>query len=82
MTIYGKTEAALTEELLREKLKQGNFSGADPQFLEQQAREEARESVEKSGPVQRVNLYQCRETQLVKTESWLWSKLRQLGLIS
>ena len=43
MTIYGKTEAALTEEFLREKLKQGNPAGVDPQVLERQAREEAQE---------------------------------------
>ncbi|HXV83442.1 MAG TPA: hypothetical protein VEG60_26590, partial [Candidatus Binatia bacterium] len=82
MTIYGKTEAALAEELLREKLKQGNLSGVDPQLLEQEAREEAQEFVKKSGLVQRVNQYQCRETQIVKVESWLRRKLRQLGLIS
>ena len=82
MTIYGKTEAALAEELLRERLKQENLSGADPQFLEQQARDEARAFVKKNGPMQQVKQYQCRETQLVKTESWLRSKLRQLGLIS
>lgn len=82
MTIHGKTEAALAEELLREKLKQGNFSGVDPQLLEQEAREEAQEFVKKKGLVQRVNQYQCRETQIVKVESWLRRKLRQLGLIS
>jgi hypothetical protein len=82
MTIYGKTEAALAEELLREKLKQGNLSGVDPQLLEQEARDEARQFVKKNGLVQRVKQYQCRETQLVKPESWLRSKLRQLGLVS
>ena len=82
MTIYGKTEAVLTEEFLREKLKQGNAAGVDPQVLEKQAREEAQEVVRKNGFTQRVKHYQCRETQVVKPESWLRSKLRQIGLIS
>jgi hypothetical protein len=82
MTIYGKTEAALTEEFLREKLKQGNLSGVDPQVLEQQARDEAQEFVKKNGLNQRVNHYQCREGQFVGPESWLRSKLRRLGLVS
>ena len=82
MTIYGKTEAALTEEILREKLKQGNTAGVDPEVLEKQAREEAQEIVRKNGFTQRVKHYQCRETQVVKPESWLRSKLRQVGLIS
>ena len=82
MTIYGKTEAALTEEILRDKMKQGNTAGADPEVLEKQAREEAQEIVRKNGFAQRVKHYQCRETQVVKPESWLRSKLRQVGLIS
>ena len=82
MTIYGKTEAALTEEFLREKLKQGNPAGVDPQVLEKQAREEAQEVLRKDGFAQRVNHYQCRETQVVKPDSWLRSKLKQIGLIS
>jgi DnaJ domain len=82
MTIYGKTEAALTEEFLREKLKQGNAAGVDLQVLEKQAREEAQEAVRKNGFTQRVKHYQCRETQVVKPEPWLRSKLRQIGLIS
>ena len=82
MTIYGKTEAALAEEFLRDKLRQGNLSGVDRQFVEQEARDEAREFVNKNGLVQRVKQYQCRETQVVKPESWLRSKLRQLGFIS
>ena len=82
MTIYGKTEAVLTQEFLREKLKQGNAGDVDPQVLEKQAREEAQEVVRKNGFAQRVKHYQCRETQVVKPESWLRSKLRQIGLIS
>ncbi len=82
MTIYGKTEAALTEEILRGKLKQGNTAGVDPEVFEKQAREEAQEVVRKNGFTQRVKHYQCRETQVVKPESWLRSKLRQVGLIS
>ena len=82
MTIYGKTEAALTEEFLRQKLKQGNAADVDSQVLEKQAREEAQEVVRKNGFIQRVKHYQCRETQVVKPESWLRSKLRQLGLVS
>jgi len=82
MTIYGKTEAALTEEFLRAKLKQGNPAGVDPQVLEKQAREEAQEVLRKDGFAQRVNHYQCRETQVVKPDSWLRSKLKQIGLIS
>jgi DnaJ domain len=80
MTIYWKTEAALTEEFLRAKLKQGNAAGVDPQVLEKQAREEAQEVIRKNGFTQRVKHYQCRETQVVKPESWLRSKLRQLRL--
>ena len=82
MTIYGKTEAALTEEFLRAKLKQGNAAGVDPQVLEKQAREEAQEVLRKDGFTQRVKHYQCRETQVVKPDSWLRGKLRQVGLIS
>jgi len=82
MTIYGKTEAALAEEYLQAKLKQGNLSGVDPQVLEKQAKEEAQEFVRKNGFTQRVKHYQCRETQVVKPESWLRNKLRQLGLMS
>ena len=82
MTIYGKTEAALTEEFLRAKLNQGNPAGLDPKVLENQAREEARELLRKDGLTQRVKHYQCRETQVVKPDSWLRSKLRQIGLIS
>src|SRR5262245_4909183 len=82
MTIHGKTEAALTEEFLRAKLKQGNPAGVDPQVLEKQAREEAQEAIRKDGFTQRVNHYQCRETQVVKPDSWLRSKLKQIGLIS
>ena len=82
MTIYGKTEATLTEEFLREKLKQGTAAGVDSQVLEKQAREEAQEVVRKNGFTQRVRHYQCRETQVIKPESWLRSKLRQLGLFS
>jgi len=81
MTIYGKTEAALTEEFLRERLKQGNATDVDSQVLEKQAREEAQEVIRKNGFTQRVKHYQCRETQVVKPESWLRSKLRQFGLI-
>ena len=48
MTIYGKTEAALTEEFLRAKLKQADPAGVDPQVLEKQAREEAQEAIQKT----------------------------------
>jgi DnaJ domain len=82
MTIYGKTQAVLTQEFLREKLKQGKAADVDPQVLEKQAKEEAQEVVRKNGFTQRVKHYQCRETQVVKPESWLRSKLRQIGLIS
>ena len=82
MTIYGKTEAALTEEFLRAKLKQGNPAGVDPKVLENQAREEARELLRKDGLTQRVKYYQCRETEVVKPDSWLRSKLKQIGIIS
>src|SRR5262245_12284391 len=64
MTIDGKTEAALTEELLRAKLKQADAAGVDPQVLEKQAREEAQETIRKDGFIQRVNHYQCREIQV------------------
>jgi hypothetical protein len=79
MTIYGKTETALAEEFFRGKLKQGNAAGVDPQVLEKQAREEAQEFIRRNGFTQRVKHYQCRETQVVKPESWLRGKLRQLG---
>jgi len=82
MTIFLKTEAALTEEFLRAKLKQGNPAGVDPQVLEKQAREEAQEAIRKDGFTQRVKHYQCRETQVVKSDSWLRNKLKQIGLIS
>jgi DnaJ domain len=82
MTIYGKTEAALTEEFLRAKLKQPDAAGLDPQVLEKQAREEAQEAIRKDGFTQRVNHYQCRETQVVQPDSWLRSRLKQIGLIS
>ena len=48
--------------ILREKLKQGNPAGVDPQVLEKQARDEAQEFVKKNGLNQRVKHYQCRET--------------------
>ncbi|HEY7319450.1 MAG TPA: J domain-containing protein [Candidatus Binatia bacterium] len=82
MTIYGKTEAALAEEFLREKLERGNAEDIDRRLLEQQAREEAREAIRKNGFSQRVKNYQCRETQVLKPESWLRIKLRQIGLFS
>jgi DnaJ domain len=82
MTIYGKTEAALTQEFLREKLKSGNAAGIDRQLLEEQAKEEAQEVIRKNGFTQRVRHYQCRETQVLKPESWVRSKLRQIGLVS
>jgi hypothetical protein len=87
MTIYGKTEAVLAEEFLREKLKQGDAAGVEPQTagvdeLEKQARKEAQEFVRRRGFTQRVKHYQCRETQVIKSGSWLRGKLRQLGLIS
>ena len=82
MTTYVKSEAALTEEFLREKLTQGNASGVEPQVLEKQAREEAQEFIRKNGIVQQVKYYQCRETEMVTPESWLRTRLRQLGLLS
>ena len=82
MTIYSKTEAALAQEILREKLKRADAADIDPQLLEEQAREEAREVIKKNGYIQRVKHYQCRETQIVKPESWLRIKLRQMGLVS
>jgi DnaJ domain len=82
LTIYAKTEAALTEEFLREKLRRGDPSDGPPESLEQQARAEAQEFIRKNGLVQQVKQYQCRETQLIGSESWLRSKLRQLGLVS
>ena len=82
MTIYGKTEAVLTEEFLRAKMKQADAAGVDPQVLEKQAREEAQEAIRKDGFAERVNHYQCRETQVVQPDSWLRSKLKQIGLIS
>jgi DnaJ domain len=81
MTIYAKSEAALAEEYLHAKLKQ-TPAAADRQLLEQQAKEEAREFVRKNGIDQRVTHYQCREIQLLKPESWLRKKLRQLGLLT
>jgi hypothetical protein len=81
MTIYAKSEAVLTEEYLDAKLKQMP-AAADRQFLEQQAREEAREFIRKNGIAQWVKHYQCRELQWVKPESWLRNKLKQLGLVT
>jgi len=81
MTIYAKSEAALAEEYLQAKLKRMSPAAADRQLLEQQARDEAREFVMKNGIAQRVKHYQCRELQLLKPESWLRTKLKQLGLV-
>jgi hypothetical protein len=81
MTIYAKSEAALAEEYLQAKLKRMSSAAADRQLLEQQAKEEAREFVIKNGIAQRVKHYQCRELQLLKPESWLRTKLKQLGLV-
>jgi hypothetical protein len=81
ITIYAKSEAVLAEEYLHGKLKQTS-PGADQQLLEQQAKEEAREFVRKNGIAQRVKHYQCREVQLLKSESWLRTKLKQLGLLT
>ena len=81
MTIYAKSEAALAEEYLQAKLKQMSSTPADRQLLEQQAKDEAREFVLKNGIAQRVKHYQCREFQLLKPESWLRTKLKQLGLV-
>jgi curved DNA-binding protein CbpA len=80
MTIYAKSEGALAEEYLRAKLQQRPT--ADRQLLEQEAKEEAREFVRRNGIAQRVKHYQCREVQLLKPQSWLRTKLKQLGLIS
>jgi curved DNA-binding protein CbpA len=79
MTIYAKSEAVLAEEYLRAKLQE--TPTADRQLLEQQAKEEARQFVRTNGTAQRVKHYQCRELQLLKPESWLRTKLKQLGLI-
>jgi hypothetical protein len=81
MIIYVKGEAALTQEYLDAKLKQMP-STADRQLLEQQAREEAREFIQKNGMAQWVKHYQCREVRWVKPESWLRSQLRRLGLVT
>ena len=81
MTIYAKSEAALAEEYFYAKLKQTPTAAADRRLLEQQAKEEAREFVRKNGIAQRVKHYQCRELQLLKPESWLRKKLKQLGLV-
>jgi curved DNA-binding protein CbpA len=80
MTIYAKSESALAEEYLRAKLAQRPT--ADRQLLEQEAKEEAREFVRRNGIAQRVKHYQCREVQLLKPQSWLRTKLKQLGLIN
>jgi curved DNA-binding protein CbpA len=80
MTIYTKSEAALAEEYLHAKLTHMP-PAADRQLLEQQAKEEAREFVRKNGIAQRVKHYHCRELELLKPESWLRSKLKQLGLV-
>ena len=82
MTIYVKTEATLTEEFLRAKLEHADAAGVDRQVLEKQAREEAQAAIRKDGITQRVNDYQCREIQVVKPDSWLRNKLKQIGLIS
>ena len=82
MTIYVRNEATLTEEYLQAKLKQTTPDTVDQQLLEQQAREEAQEFVRKNGIIQRVNNYQCREVQVAERDSWIRSKLKQLGLIS
>jgi curved DNA-binding protein CbpA len=81
MTIYAKSEAALADEYLHAKLKQTPAGAADRQLMEQQAKAEAREFITKNGIAQRVKHYQCRELQLLKPESWLRNKLKQLGLI-
>jgi hypothetical protein len=81
MTIYTKSEAALTEEYLDAKLRQMP-PAADRQLLEQEAREEARETIRKNGVAQRIKHYQCRQVRWVKPESWLRSKLKRLGLVT
>ena len=82
MAIYLTSETALAEEYLHAKRKQATSDAVDQQALEQEAREEAKEFVRKNGLSQRVKNYQCRELQTVQPESWLRSKLRQLGLVS
>jgi DnaJ domain len=77
MTIYVKSEAVLAQEYLQAKLKGTIPNSVDRQLLEQQAREEAKEFVRKNGITQRIKNYQCRETQVVKPESWLRRKLKQ-----
>jgi curved DNA-binding protein CbpA len=80
MTIYAKSEGILAEEYFRVKLQERPT--ADRQLLEQEAREEAREFIRRNGIAQRVKHYQCREVQLLKPQSWLRTKLTQLGLIN
>ncbi|MGB7951893.1 MAG: J domain-containing protein [Candidatus Binatia bacterium] len=82
MVVYITSEAALAQEYLHAKLKNTAPEGGDPQALEKEAREEAREFVRKNGLSQRVKNYQCRELQMVQPESWLRRKLRQVGLVS
>jgi hypothetical protein len=82
MTVYVKTESMLTEEYLQEKLKRAREPGITPEVLKDQARDEAHEFVKKNGLTQRVTHYLCRETQIVKPDSWLRSKLKRIGIIS
>jgi len=82
MVIYITSEAALAQEYLQGKLKNTASEGVDPQALEKEAREEAREFVRKNGLSQKVKNYQCRELQMIQPESWLRRKLRQVGLVS
>jgi hypothetical protein len=81
ITIYTQSEAALMQEYLDAKLKQMP-PATDRQLLEQEAREEARETIRKNGVSQRIKHYQCRQVRWVKPESWLRSKLKRLGLVT
>jgi len=82
MTIFVRNEATLTEENLQAKLKQATPGTIDQQLLEQEAKEAAQEFIRKNGTIQRVKNYQCREMPVAGPDSWIRSKLKQLGLIS
>jgi curved DNA-binding protein CbpA len=82
MTIFVRNVDTLTEEYFQAKLKRTIPGAVDHQLLEQKAKEEAQEFVKRNGIIQRVNNYQCREIPVAGPDSWLRSKLKQLGVIS
>jgi hypothetical protein len=81
MTIFVRNVDTLTEEYFQAKLKRTIPGAVDRQLLEQKAKEEAQEFVKRNGIIQRVNNYQCREIPVAGPDSWLRSKLKQLGVI-